>query len=331
MCAALGGLLPDRGCCNVSSYSASLPLLLLSEENFTGVNYSPYHRDRSPAERFTLTDDEIISDLGKIAGAKFVYLRTFGLENGQNKIIPLAKSHYPDLKIFLGVSVKNTCHDNPGDDHCTRWQLNEAINLTNAYDNVVGVVVGNECLPDPNIANNDPVAVATLIADINYVKERLSPARKNGVKVTTCMSWYSAISDQGYPAQGAQIKPYCDVIMVNVFPFWAGIPIGGAPANFEWAWWEIHRPDRYGSDGKPILIGETGWPSQGSCVGQACPSVENEKTYTHAIVNYARGKGIPVFLFEMFDEPWKTAEGNFGAYWGLYDRYGNPKFQPVLP
>ncbi|MBM4285420.1 MAG: hypothetical protein FJ128_09250 [Deltaproteobacteria bacterium] len=325
----LGGLFPAEGLCAANTYSPSLPLLLLSEENFVWVCYSPYHRTQKPSDRFCFTDDDILFDLQKIAEAKFVYFRTYGLENCQSKIVTLGKSHFPQLKIYLGVSVRNTCRDNPHDDHCTMWQLNEAIRLANAYDNVVGVVVGNECLEDPAISGNDPVSADNLIEYLLYVKNNLQPARRAMVRVTTCFSWYAAVDAQGYPKFGEKIKPYCDVIMINAFPFWAGKPIEEARENFLWAWREIHRPHRYGPDarqGKQIIIGETGWPSQGSCVGSACPSPANEQKYIYDIVSEARAKGIPVFLFEMFDEPWKTAEGSFGPYWGLYDKNGNPKF-----
>ena len=37
-------------------------------------------------------------------------------------------------------------------------------------------------------------------------------------------------------------------------------------------------------------------------------------------------KGYDYYLMEAFDEPWKTGEGAVGAYWGLFDATGHPKF-----
>jgi hypothetical protein len=33
------------------------------------------------------------------------------------------------------------------------------------------------------------------------------------------------------------------------------------------------------------------------------------------------------FWFEMYDEPWKTAEGLWGPHWGLCSKDGQQKFQ----
>jgi exo-beta-1,3-glucanase (GH17 family) len=33
-----------------------------------------------------------------------------------------------------------------------------------------------------------------------------------------------------------------------------------------------------------------------------------------------------VFLFEMFDEPWKAAAEGVGPHWGLFGRDGRAKF-----
>ena len=38
-------------------------------------------------------------------------------------------------------------------------------------------------------------------------------------------------------------------------------------------------------------------------------------------------KGYDYYLIEAFDQPWKnTGEGAVGAYWGLFDATGHPKF-----
>ena len=42
---------------------------------------------------------------------------------------------------------------------------------------------------------------------------------------------------------------------------------------------------------------------------------------------WARQDGVEVFYFEAFDEAWKVgAEGDVGAYWGLWDKDGQPKY-----
>ena len=44
--------------------------------------------------------------------------------------------------------------------------------------------------------------------------------------------------------------------------------------------------------------------------------------------DWARHDDIEVFYFAAFDEAWKVGtEGDVGAYWGLWDKHGQPKFK----
>lgn len=43
---------------------------------------------------------------------------------------------------------------------------------------------------------------------------------------------------------------------------------------------------------------------------------------------WAREEGIESFYFSSFDESWKVgAEGDVGAYWGIWDKSENLKYQ----
>ena len=44
-------------------------------------------------------------------------------------------------------------------------------------------------------------------------------------------------------------------------------------------------------------------------------------------VEWTRAEGIDLFYFAGFDENWKIEkEGDVGAYWGLWDKDGQPKY-----
>ena len=78
---------------------------------------------------------------------------------------------------------------------------------------------------------------------------------------------------------------------------------------------------------KPIIIGEAGWPSEGRTRGRAEASLANEAYFVRAFVQFAMEKGYDYYLLEAYDQPWKNAgEGAVGAYWGLFDATGHPKF-----
>ena len=56
---------------------------------------------------------------------------------------------------------------------------------------------------------------------------------------------------------------------------------------------------------------------------------EDDATGQHLVDTYqwAEADGIEVFYFSSFDEAWKVdAEGDVGAYWGLWDKDGKPKY-----
>ncbi|MNN20722.1 hypothetical protein D3C81_1340160 [compost metagenome] len=71
---------------------------------------------------------------------------------------------------------------------------------------------------------------------------------------------------------------------------------------------------------KDILIGETGWPSEGRQRETALPSRVNEARFIRGFVHMAEQNGWRYNLIEAFDQPWKRqSEGAVGGYWGLFD------------
>jgi len=79
--------------------------------------------------------------------------------------------------------------------------------------------------------------------------------------------------------------------------------------------------------GKPVIISETGWPDRGSAFHGSVPSRAGAMRYFVDTVQWAKMADVPMFYFAAFDEAWKVgAEGDVGAYWGLWDKDGQPKF-----
>jgi glucan 1,3-beta-glucosidase len=74
--------------------------------------------------------------------------------------------------------------------------------------------------------------------------------------------------------------------------------------------------------GKEILIGETGWPSQGRMREGALPSRTSQARVVSEILDLAKREGFRVNLIEAYDQPWKRQlEGTVGGYWGLFDAF----------
>ena len=79
--------------------------------------------------------------------------------------------------------------------------------------------------------------------------------------------------------------------------------------------------------GKPVIISETGWPSQGDQVKEAVPSPENAMKYFINVNNWVQTEEVEMFYFSSFDESWKERyEGNVGQRWGIWDKNEKLKY-----
>jgi glucan 1,3-beta-glucosidase len=290
---------------------------------FIGVNYGPFHKDgQRPDAAAEHPEEQIREDLRIITAAGFRWVRTYGVDHGLNRIVPMAHRLFPHLRIFLGVYVCGLNHDEAGNPRRTRSQLDEALRLANRYPNVAGIVVGNECLAGEPEACPQPVSVEQLIEDLIYVRGLTPEARKN-VVVTSALSMIAAVKN--HAAQGRRVAEHCDVVMVNIHPFFAPAAAEQAVAsNVEGSYRRLIQ--LYSQTGRPIVIGETGWPSAGPSNGPAVPGIANQEKFTRDLCRYARSRGVSVFVFEMFDEPWKVEAGGVGPHWGLFDAHGRAKF-----
>ena len=120
-----------------------------------------------------------------------------------------------------------------------------------------------------------------------------------------------------------RITEACDVILANCYPFWEGCPADHALLYMK----EMYRRVESVAGGRRIIVSETGWPNVGTATGASVPSFENAIKYFIDTYQWAEQDGVEVFYFSSFDEAWKVdAEGDVGAYWGLWDADGNPKY-----
>jgi len=120
-----------------------------------------------------------------------------------------------------------------------------------------------------------------------------------------------------------RVTAECDVVMTNCYPFWEGCPREQALPYMQ----TMLARTRAAAPGKRILISETGWPDQGSAFHGAVPGTEAAMQYFVDTAAWAEREGIEWFHFAAFDEAWKVgAEGDVGAFWGLWDKDARPKF-----
>ncbi|MGE7994119.1 beta (1-6) glucans synthase [Pseudomonas sp. NPDC089554] len=254
------------------------------------ASYTPFDKDQSPFDQpFTLRPARMDADLALLA-ARFECIRTYSM-TGLEAIPALARKH--GLKVMLGAWVNANLQD-------TDREVAALIASANANPDVVtAVIVGNEALLRKEVTGE---RLAELII---RVKQQVN------VPVTYADVW-------DFWLQHPQVAPVVDFLTIHLLPYWEDDPRGIDDALAHVA--EVRQVFGNRFAPKEVMIGETGWPSEGRQRETAEPSRVNEARFIRGFVAMAEANGWRYNLIEAFDQPWKrTSEGAVGGYWGLYD------------
>jgi glucan 1,3-beta-glucosidase len=261
-----------------------------------GLCFSPYLEGQSPGAQVSAAQIqarlEVIRPVTR-------WVRTFSCTDGHEQTPAIA--HALGMKTLVGAWLGTDAEINAR-------EIEGVIAVARAGHADI-VAVGNEVLLREDLSEDE------LIAQIERVKAALRdlPA---AVPVGYVDAYYLF---EKHP----RVTAACDVVMTNCYPFWEGCPREQALAYMQ----SMMRRTRAAAPGKRVLISETGWPDQGSNFHGALPSEEGAMRYFIDSMRWAREDGIELFYFAAFDEAWKVgAEGDVGAYWGLWDKDARPKF-----
>src|SRR5450432_50779 len=115
-----------------------------------------------------------------------------------------------------------------------------------------------------------------------------------------------------------EIYDAVDFVTIHILPYWEDFPVRAkfAASHVD----SIRQRMAVAFPGKEILIGETGWPSEGRMREGALASRTNQARVVSEILLLAKQEGFRVNLIEAYDQPWKRQlEGTVGGYWGLLD------------
>ena len=118
-----------------------------------------------------------------------------------------------------------------------------------------------------------------------------------------------------------------DFIGVHILPYWDHRNYAQAVDRTLDTYYAL----RQANMGKRIVIAEFGWPSGGYNYGAAEPGRLEQATVLRQFVARAEAQGIEYNIIEAYDQPWKTAEGSVGRYWGVFDASRQPKFSWTGP
>ena len=262
------------------------------EAKIHGICFSPYVEGQGPGTE--LGEDQIRERM-KIIQPYVRWIRSFSCTEG-NELIPKVAAE-SGIKTMVGVWLDDDREHN-------ELELANAIELAKAgHANILAV--GNEVLLRGDLSEDE------LIDYINRAKQAAP-----GIDVGYVDAYFLFVN---HP----RVTEACDVILANCYPFWEGCPAEHSLLYMK----EMYRRAVHAANGKKVIISETGWPNVGTPEKGAVPSFENAIKYFINTYQWAEEENIEIFYFSSFDETWKVdAEGDVGAYWGIWDKDGNCKY-----
>jgi len=205
------------------------------------VSFAPYRPGQSPLTRTFPTAEQIDDDLHRLQG-KVRAVRTYS--TGENlEAVPQRAGKY-GLKVWHGAWLNDNEKEN-------LEQVNLLIDHANKYkDTIERVIVGNEVLLRKDLTANE------LRRYIRQVKQRVTQP------VTYADVWE-------FWLRNPSLADEVDFITIHILPYWEDEPIGldrrepdGTP-SIEKHIVDIYKKVQARFPDKKIVIGETGWPSDG--------------------------------------------------------------------
>lgn len=262
------------------------------------VSYAPYYgKDQTPFKIGTrITQSQIDADLERIAKVSNC-VRIYSVGQGLDYVPEAAQKL--GLKVLVGAWIGWTDADN-------HKEINLATKLANQYpQTVTGLIVGNEVLLR---GEQTEEAMQAYIARAKQLTK---------VPVTYADVWEFWLNHRN-------LEQSVDFVTIHLLPYWENNPqsVEQSIQHANNVMTKLHT-----AFAKPILIGETGWPSTGRQRGTSIPSALNQARYIRSFLQEAEQKHWQYNLIEAFDQPWKRElEGAVGGFWGIYDTELNAKF-----
>ena len=264
------------------------------EKPIYGISYSSLRQNQSPHSQIHPSIADIENDIKYLISIT-ERLRIYDI-SGNNIFIPLIAEKY-NVKLTVGLSLSN-------DDQKNLEKINGFINLANRHsDTIETIIVGNDILA------KEIVTVSKLIEYVQIVKSNVD---SNKTKVTIAETWElwtrhpSLINAVDHVT--IHIYPYYQIVSIDV----SALHAIGLYERFE---------EFLKQYNKEIVIGETGWPSDGKTLGVAEANPENQRKFIEEFMSLANKKEIKYYFFEAFDEKWKpsvldsNSEQNFGMFY----------------
>ena len=270
------------------------------------LSYTPYDGSSSPLdpENYKVAPGRIRADLEALRPFTNC-IRTYSSLPPQDEVVRVAEKL--GMQVYLGIWVNANAKE-------TQKEIATALALAKAHPKAIkALVVGNEVMLRREMTGEQLAAI------IREVK-----ARSGGLPVT-----YADIFE--FWRRNPVLAKAVDFMAVHILPHWDDpepVSIDQVQAHVRGIIARVQRT----FPGKPLIIGEIGWPSAGRTRGAAVPSLVNEARFIREFVTGAEAIGVPYNIIEAIDQKWKRyPEGTVGGYWGILDGNRHLKFPLTGP
>jgi len=269
------------------------------------VSYAPSsRRDETLVNVGVIVEPERIEQDLRLLAERFDCVRTYSQSNGLDEVPRIARGL--GLKVLMGVWISR-------DPAVNEREIASATRIAERDRDVIrGIIVGNEVMLR---GEQPPEALAGYIRRVRTA---------TGLPVTYADVW------EFWRKYRAALAEEVDFITIHILPYWEDKPVAveAAVAHVR----DIHALMQKEFPGRTLLIGETGWPSQGRQRQGAVPSLVNQARFIREFLAFTSAAQVPYNVIEAFDQPWKRRqEGAVGGYWGLYTNERDVKFSLVDP
>jgi exo-beta-1,3-glucanase (GH17 family) len=284
-----------------------------------GVSYGCYRKGQAPWGPGP-SDDQILEDLNLIKNY-WSLIRVYNADNDTERVIKAIHENKLPLKVMLGIWLEK--EDSPEKKDSNIKNTLRAIKLTDEYPNVVIAL---------NIGNETQVSWSGHRMESDRLTQYIRAVRNNTkVPVTTAddhMFW-------AVPESRA-VADEIDFLAAHLHPMWNGKTIDEA---IPWTD-ETIKKIKDVHHGKKIVLGETGWATdynadkkgdgqQGTLIkGEV--GYDGQEQFLLKLDEWIVQNNMTVFLFEVFDEPWKgggesSGQNEVEKHWGLFNEDRTPK------
>lgn len=259
------------------------------------VSYAPFRRPGSTPFALTgaVSAAQIEEDLALLRPLTNC-VRTYGVAQGLDVVPGVARKL--GMRVRQGVWLGR-------DDAVNRVEIERTLALARDYRDVIDVlIVGNEVLLRRDLS------VEQLTDYLRLVKSRTD------IKVTYADVWE-------FWQRHAPLQNEVDWVTVHILPYWEDVPVAARHAADHV--FKIAHDMQSFFVGKPIWVGETGWPAAGRQRAGARPGVPEQTLLVRQLASRATAEGVDINIIEAFDQPWKRElEGAMGGAWGLFSADG---------